>query len=256
MGILFDLAGAVLQMLSPNSIRELMNYLQFCTEPEYDFGIIKGYAITAGVLIFSSFVFSCLQSVILSSTARKVSCSLKAAINDKLDRLPVKLFYEHRTGDIQSRVTNDVDQIATALSNNIASIVCAVATLIVCIVIMVETNGTLTLVAIGNAVVGLIITEVIVVVSTPFVTKRQELLGVVNAEVYEAFGGHLVIKPFNCEKDVIEAGKMLKEAITGQCSRYCLCTCGPMRRGRTSFFHLQAAPGALHCTMSGTSSKR
>ena len=204
LGILLAFLASVLKMMAPDNIRQIMDYLQDNVDGTYDFGIVKRYAIIAGAFMVSSFVLNSMQSVILSTASLKMARLMKNKVNEKLDRLPISFFISKPAGDIQSRITNDVESISTAISNNLASIVTAITTLVVCLFMMLKTNVILTGVALLNSVVGLIITIFIIKKSTPFAVKQQVLMGAVNSEVYESFSGHLVIKAFNCEKDVIE----------------------------------------------------
>jgi len=203
-GVILAFAGAVLKMLVPDQINHIMDYLQQNISGTIDFGEIAKYGILAASFIIVSFVLDSLQSVILSSSSLKMSCLMKKKINAKLDRLPVKFFISRNAGDIQSRVTNDIDSVSTAMSNNLASITVSVTTLVVCLFMMFKTNLILSAVTIVNSLVGLIITVFIAKKSRPHALKQQVLLGAVNSEVYESFSGHLVIKAFNCESDVTD----------------------------------------------------
>ena len=129
-GIILAFAGAVLKMLVPDNISRIMDYLQQNIAGEIDFGVIAKYTILATAFILASFLLNSLQSVILSSSSLKMSCLMKQKVNAKLDRLPVKFFISRNAGDIQSRVTNDVDAVSTAMSNNLASITISITTLV------------------------------------------------------------------------------------------------------------------------------
>ncbi len=203
-GIIIAFMGAVLKMMAPDNIRSIMDYLEANIGGIYDFGVIAESAIFAGAFILASFLMESIQSVILSTSSQKMARDMKRKINEKLDRLPISFFITRPAGDLQSRVTNDVDAVATAMSNNLASITTAATTLVVCIFMMLKTNLILSGVTILNSLIGLGITMLIAKKSKPFALKQQVLMGAVNSEVYESFGGHLVIKAFNCEQDVID----------------------------------------------------
>ncbi len=203
-GVIIALMGAVLKMMAPDNIRSIMDYLEANIGGNYDFGVIAESAIFAGAFILASFLMESIQSVILSTSSQKMARDMKRKVNEKLDRLPISFFITRPAGDLQSRVTNDVDAVATAMSNNLASITTAATTLVVCIFMMLKTNLILSGVTILNSLIGLGITMLIAKKSKPFALKQQVLMGAVNSEVYESFGGHLVIKAFNCEQDVID----------------------------------------------------
>ena len=203
-GVVIAFLGAVLKMMAPDNIRSIMDYLEANIGGTYDFGVIAESAIFAGSFILASFLMESIQSVILSTSSQKMARDMKRKVNEKLDRLPVSFFITRPAGDLQSRVTNDVDAVATAMSNNLASITTAATTLVVCIFMMLKTNLILSGVTILNSLIGLGITMLITKKSKPFALKQQVLMGAVNSEVYESFGGHLVIKAFNCEQDVID----------------------------------------------------
>ena len=203
-GIILAFAGAVLKMLVPDQINHIMDYLQTNITGTIDFSEITKYGIIAASFIILGFLLDSLQGVILSSSSLKMSCLMKKKINAKLDRLPVKFFISRSAGDIQSRVTNDIDSVSNAMSNNLASITISLTTLVVCLIMMFKTNLILSVVTIANSLVGLVITVLIAKKSRPHAEKQMTLMGAVNSEVYESFSGHLVIKAFNCESDVTD----------------------------------------------------
>ncbi len=203
-GMILAFVGAVLKMLVPDQINHIMDYLQQNISGPIEFTEIARYGIIAASFILMGFLLDSLQGVILSASALKMSCLMKKKVNAKLDRLPVKFFITRKAGDIQSRVTNDIDSVSNAMSNNLASITISVTTLVVCLIMMFKTNLILSAVTIANSFVGLVITVIIAKKSRPHAMKQQVLMGAVNSEVYESFSGHLVIKAFNCESDVTE----------------------------------------------------
>ena len=170
-GCIFSVACAVIKLFIPIQIRGIMNYLQENINGTYDFAVINKLTIVGLILMVGSFLLESIESVILSGSAQKMSHSLKNRLNEKLDRLPLAYFINRPAGDLQSCMTNDVDAISTAVSNNASAVISSFATIIVCLVVMFKINVILTIVTILNSLIGVVISLVFMKKSKPYMLK-------------------------------------------------------------------------------------
>lgn len=158
---------------------------------------------TLGLYIISS-LFSFLQGFIMSGVTQKVCYRLRKEISEKINRMPMKYFESRTYGEVLSRITNDVDTLGTGLNQSITQVITSVATMIGVLAMMLSISPLMTLIAlvilpISVALIGLVMKK-----SQKFFRSQQEYLGHINGQVEENFSGHLVIKAYNKEDDVID----------------------------------------------------
>ena len=100
----------------PKSIYEIV-------KPKIDMARVKSIAIFLGILYLVSAIFNYVQSILMTITSNKFAKKLRSSISKKINKLPLKYFDTHETGDVLSRVTNDVDMIAHNLNHSLTSLV-------------------------------------------------------------------------------------------------------------------------------------
>jgi len=172
--------------------------------PQFNFvGLAKILVSLAG-LYFLSAVFGYLQAWIMSSVTQKVSYKFRRDIFKKINRLPLSYFDKHSYGDVLSRITNDVDTISHTLNQSLSQIITSVVTILGIIVMMLSISPILT----GVVVLILPLSYVLIL----FLTKRSQKqfirqqagLGELNGHIEETYGGHIVVKAFNGEKQFLK----------------------------------------------------
>lgn len=169
-----------------------------------DFDYIGKIMVILIVLYLLSALFSYIQGWIMSSISMKVSYNFRREISEKINRMPLKYFDGTNHGEVLSRVTNDIDTLSQTLNQSLSQIITSVTTVIGVLVMMFTISWQMTLVAIGIIPVSMIIIIGIVKTSQKFFKEQQDYLGHVNGHVEEMYGGHIVMKAFNGEKDSIE----------------------------------------------------
>ncbi len=129
----------------------------------------------------------------------------------KLQKLPVRYFDTHPTGEVMSRFTNDVDNIDVMLNNSLTSIVSGVITLIGTLVFMITTNPWLTLITVVFVPLFILFSSKIAKSSRKYYSGQQAALGAANGYVEETVTGQKVVKVFNHEETCCEEFEILNE---------------------------------------------
>ena len=155
-------------------------------------------------LYLCSALFSFIQGWIMTGITQKVCYKLRQEISEKINRMPMKYFESRTYGEGLSRITNDVDTLGQGLNQSITTIITSVATLIGVLVMMLSISPLMTLIALVILPISLALISLVTKKSQKFFRAQQEYLGHINGQVEEVYGGHLVIKAFNREKDTIE----------------------------------------------------
>lgn len=181
-----------------------------------DFEAIGKVLILTMVLYAVGAVAQWLQAFIMTNITQKIVYRMRRDISEKISRMPVGYFERVQTGEILSRITNDVDTLGQALSQSISNFIWAIVSMTGIVIVMLTINVTMTLIALLVIPLSAIVMASLIRVSQPHFKAQQEYLGVIDGQVEENFSGHLVIKAFNREaemtKEFAKANEKLYES--------------------------------------------
>lgn len=160
--------------------------------------IQKILVVTMGLYVVSA-ACSFVQSWFMSSIAQNTAYELRRQIDLKFDRLAMGYFERTSTGDVLSRITNDVDTLGQSLNQGITQLITSVTTLIGVLVMMLSISWKLTLITLVILPVSMMLLRFVVKRSQRYFKQQQEMLGSINGQIEETFAGHVVVKSFNQE---------------------------------------------------------
>lgn len=146
-----------------------------------------------------SYLFSAIQGWITAGVTQRVSQQLRGDISRKINRLPMAFYNRTSTGDILSRVTNDVDLISQSLNQSIGNLITSVILLFGSLLMMLITNLWMTLTAILASLLGFAVMFAIMGRSQKYFARQQRHLGALNGHIEEMYTGHTVVKAYNGE---------------------------------------------------------
>ncbi len=169
-----------------------------------DFDNIYSVVILLIGLYILSALFSYIQEYIMAGVAQRTVYDMRRDVNKKLSKLPLKYFDGHAHGDILSRVTNDVDNIATTLQQSLTQLITSIATILGIVYMMLTISPMLTLIVVGTLPFYIIVTAMIAKKSQKHFAAQQKELGLLNGHVEEMYTGHKIVKAFGHEQDSIE----------------------------------------------------
>ena len=198
------IAGSVMNVLIPRMITILADMITLGIKTQIDIPGILKIAVLALTAIIIGFLFSYCQSFILSGVSQKMTRDVRMELSDKVDRISIAYLDSKSSGDILSRTTNDVLVFSKGFTTNLGTIVENAVTLVGCVVMMLISSIPLAIIVIVTTIFGTMIASGVSKVSKPLFKKSRAQLGSLNAYIDEMFSGHLIIKSFNCEKEVIE----------------------------------------------------
>ena len=156
-----------------------------------------------GLYLLSS-VLSFLQGWIMTGITQKICYRMRKEITEKINRMPMKYFESRTYGEVLSRITNDVDTLGMGLNQSVTQIITSTATIIGVLVMMLSISPLMTLIALVVLPVSGICVSLVVKKSQKHFITQQEYLGHINGQVEESYGGHLVIKAYNKEDEMID----------------------------------------------------
>lgn len=149
-------------------------------------------------------VFYFLQGFLMASFAENISCRLRCAIADKLNRLPLAFFDRNKPGSILTHVTNDLDKASEAMQTGVLQLLSAAGMIVGSVAMMFWFNVWLTLVFLAFSAVSVFATGKISDVTLRAAERRQACVGEVTAMVEENYSGRTVVKAF-CREEASSA---------------------------------------------------
>ena len=182
-------------------IEELPESVYKLIKPSIDMKKIASIAIFMATLYVISALFSYIQGFSMSTVSNRFANELRKKISTKINKLPLKYFDTHETGDVLSRVTNDVDNISQNLNNSLATLVSSITLFIGSIFMMFVTNWIMAITAILSSLLGFILMFAILAKSQKYFNQKQVELGNVNGYIEEMYSGHNVVKAYNGTKE-------------------------------------------------------
>ena len=187
--------------------------VQEIVEPKMDFTAIKNIALFLAIIYIASAIFSFFGHYIMATVSNNFAKDLRSKIITKINKLPLRYFDRNSTGDILSRITNDVDTVAQTMSQSIGSLVGAITLLIGSVIMMFVTNWIMAICAIVSSLLGFSIMAIILKKSQKYFIQRQVELGNMNGHIEEIYSGHNVVKVYNGKKDADEKFDKLNEKV-------------------------------------------
>lgn len=205
--------GTVLTLLGPDKLSEMTDLITEGIVAGIDMDAVTSIGLFLVIIYALSAVLSLAQGLIMSNVTQKVSKSLRADLSRKMNRLPISYYNKSTTGDILSRVTNDVDTIGQALNQSVGTLVTAIALFAGSIIMMFKTNVIMTLTAIVATIIGFGLMAAIMKKSQKYFQSQQEFLGKINGHVEEVYTGHTVVKAYNGEAQMRGAFDSLNQQL-------------------------------------------
>ena len=178
-----------------------------------DFNYIVKILLILVVLYAASSLFSYIMGWIISGVSQDAAFSLRKDISEKMNRLPLSYFDKHTSGDILSRVTNDIDTIAQSLNQSLSTLISNVVTLVGIFIMMLTISWQMTLIAVVVLPVSMTMISLVMKHSQKYFIQQQNSLGDVNGHIEEMYGGHQVVKAFNGEEKSVEQFEKYNESL-------------------------------------------
>lgn len=192
---------------------ELPTSVYNLVKPKIDMDLVYKYVFFLASLYVISAIFSYIQNFSMTTVSNHFAKKLRSSISAKINKLPLKFFDTHETGDILSRVTNDVDTISQNLNQSLASLVSSITLFIGSVIMMFVTNWIMALTAILSSLIGFSLMFLILGKSQKYFTEKQEQLGELNGYIEEIYSGHNVVKAYNGGASSIHHFQTLNEKL-------------------------------------------
>lgn len=191
--------GTVLTLAGPNLISDVTDLIQEGLYGPMDLDGIVSICLILVALYALSAVLTFVQQYIMTTISQRTASNFRRDISKKINRLPLRYFDSNTTGDVMSRVTNDVDTLGQSMNQSISTMATAITLLGGSVIMMLYTNVTMAATAILSSLVGFAFMAVVMGRSQKYFERQQSDLGDMNGHVEEMYSGHLVMKAYGGE---------------------------------------------------------
>jgi ATP-binding cassette subfamily B multidrug efflux pump len=165
-----------------------------------DYVRIGQILLLALVLYATSALLQFGQGWVMTTITQKLCFRMRNDIAKKIDRMPLGYFESHATGDVLSRITNDVDTLGQSLNQSVTTLVTSVVTIVGVVVIMFTINVLMACIVVLVIPLCALVIRFVIKHSQRYFFAQQKYLGAVNGQVEEVFSGLDIIKAFNREE--------------------------------------------------------
>ncbi|MCP4303785.1 MAG: ABC transporter ATP-binding protein [bacterium] len=170
-----------------------------------DFGSLRAILLTALALYVASAIFQFVQSYLLNDVVQNTMLRLRAEVEDKVNSLPLRYFDGQPRGELLSRVTNDIDNVAQSMQQTMSQLLNSVLTVIFVFGMMFWISPTLGLIALVTIPLTMLLAAAVMKRSQSKFIAQWRHTGALNARIEEAYTGHALVKVFGRQHEVQES---------------------------------------------------
>ncbi len=194
-------------------MEEMPESIQTVLEPNMNLIVIRNVVIFLASLYIYSALFTYIESILMTNVSNKFAFKLRNRISKKINQLPLNYFDNYITGDILSRVTNDVDTVAQNMNQTLATLVSAITLFLGSIFMMFITNWVMAITAILSSLFGFIFMFLVLGKSQKYFVARQTELGNLNGHIEEIYSGLNVVKVYNGKREADKTFDLYNEKV-------------------------------------------
>jgi ATP-binding cassette subfamily B multidrug efflux pump len=193
---------AALRAQGNNTYADLVDRLNVTPGVGIDFTMLRNILLLALGLYLVSSLFMLLQGYLLNGAVQRSIYELRNQVEAKINRLPLSYFDRQTRGELLSRVTNDIDNIAQALQQTLSQLLTSLLTVVGVTVMMLVVSPVLALIALVTIPISILVTSVIGKRSQKMFVSQWKSTGELNGHIEEAFTGQSLVKVFGRSREV------------------------------------------------------
>ncbi len=197
------LQGKVTTKLFSGLMAKYAAIMQRQSLPSLDFAYMENMLLLIIGLYMISATLGYIQQIVMSDVAQKIVFDMREDVNLKLHRLPLKYFDARTHGEIMSRVTNDIDNIANTLQQSLTQLITSFCTVLGILIMMLTISPLLTLISLLTLPTAMLATMKISKYSQVKFAAQQKELGALNGHVEEMYSGFKIVKAFDREEESV-----------------------------------------------------
>ncbi len=211
--LILSVVATILNLMGPDKLSDMTDLITEGLMTGIDVDAVEKIAFILVAMYVAGFVFNMVQGFMMTCVTQVITKKMRRDISEKINRLPLRYFDSNTTGDMLSRVTNDVDTIGQTLNQSVGSIVSSGTLFVGSLFMMFKTNWIMTLAGVFASIIGFVLMFAIIGRSQKYFFMQQQQLGKLNGHIEETYTGHNVVKVYNGEKKANEEFNAMNEEL-------------------------------------------
>ena len=217
--IVCAIIGTVFTLVGPDKLSDMTKLITDGLMTGIDLDGVAKIGFTLVAFYVCGAVLSMIQQLITVQVTQNVAKKLRKDISGKINRLPMAYYNKTSTGDVLSRVTNDVDMISQSLNQSVGNLIHAVTLFLGSLFMMFKTNVLMALTAVVATAIGFGLMILITGRSQKYFSKQQKSLGALSGHIEEIYSGQTVVKAYNGENQAKETFETLNDELKSSAAR-------------------------------------
>ncbi|MFI1970210.1 multidrug ABC transporter ATP-binding protein [Streptomyces cinnamoneus] len=194
-------------------IADVLSGVDFTPGQGIDFGAVGSVLLWVLLIYVGASLFGFVQARIATTAVQRVVFRLREQVEEKLGRLPLSYFDKQQRGEVLSRATNDIDNIAQTLQQTLSQMMTSVLTMAGVLAMMFWISWLLALVALVTVPVSVVIVAKVGKRAQPQFVAQWKSTGKLNAHIEEMYTGHSLVKVFGRQKESAETFRKENEEL-------------------------------------------
>ncbi|MBB4959955.1 ABC transporter ATP-binding protein [Micromonospora polyrhachis] len=201
-GTTLDQAVAQARAAGNDTFADMLASMDVIPGVGIDFTRLAQVLALALVLFVASSLLSWWQGYLLNDVVQRAILRLRADVEEKLHRLPLPYFDKQPRGELLSRVTNDIDNIAQSLQQTLSQLLSSLLTVVGVLTMMFVISPLLAVIALVAVPLSVVVTKQIAKRSQRQFIAQWQHTGALNGQIEEAFTGHELVKVFGRQREI------------------------------------------------------
>ena len=185
-----------------SQVAEMLAGMDLVPGQGVDFAAVGQVLLIVTAIYLGAALLGFLQGYLLNDVVQGTIFRLRAAAEEKLNRLPLQYFDKQPRGELLSRVTNDIDNVSQSLQQTLSQVLSSLLTVVFVLIMMFTLSPVLTLVALASIPATMVVAMLVMSRSGKQFVAQWRHTGSLNAHVEEAFTGHALVKVFGRQREV------------------------------------------------------
>jgi ATP-binding cassette subfamily B protein len=218
-GVTKDQAVAQVRASGNDTLADLLAATDFVPGQGIDFGALGRVLMLALLVYVCGSLFAWVQGRLAALAVQRTVFRLREDVEAKLSRLPLRYFDGQPRGEVLSRVTNDIDNVAMTLQQTLSQLVTSLLTIVGVLVMMLVISPLLAVVALVTVPASVLVAMLIGKRAQPQFVAQWATTGRLNGHIEEMYTGHSLVKAFGREQESAETFARLNTELYGSSFR-------------------------------------
>ncbi|GEA81057.1 ABC transporter ATP-binding protein [Cellulomonas uda] len=206
-------AVAGLRAQGQGQLADMVSGMQVVPGQGVDFDRLGSILLVVLAVYVGSFLFGWAQGRMTAGVVQRTVLRLRADVEAKLGRVPLAYVDSQPRGELLSRVTNDIDNVAQTLQQTLSQVITSLLTVVGVLAMMFWISPLLAVVALVTVPLSMVVAALIARRSRPRFIEQWTYTGQVNAHIEEMFTGHMLVQVFNRSDDAVATFTERNEAL-------------------------------------------